>query len=77
MQGKNLINKSNPDQLKILNELETELQKQHQDPENYPGCALMIDGPGGNGKTFLMETIVAYCNKPENKFLALCSAYSG
>ena len=40
----------------------------------------MIDGPGGNGKTFLLETIVAYCNSRDNQgkeLLALASAFSG
>ena len=37
----------------------------------------MLDAPGGHGKTFVLETIVDYCNKPENNYLALCSAYSG
>ena len=31
----------------------------------------MLDVPGGHGKTFVLETIVDYCNKPENNYLAL------
>ena len=32
----------NPDQLKILKECESELQKLKNDPENYPGFSIMI-----------------------------------
>ena len=61
----------NDDQLSILKEVESELQKQNEDPDNYPGYCAMIDGPGGNGKTFLLKTIVSYCNMPENNYLPI------
>ena len=77
MKGNNSINKPNEGQLKILEEVETELAQWSNDPQHYKGKVLMIDGPGGYGKTFLLETIVAYCNLPENRHIALCSAFSG
>ena len=36
-----------------------------------------VDAPGGTGKTFLIETLAAWCALPENNFLCLCSAFSG
>ena len=77
MKGNNSINQPNEGQLKILEEVEQELEKWSNDPQHYRGKVLMIDGPGGYGKTFLLETIVAYCNLQENKHIALCSAFSG
>ncbi len=77
MEGDNAIGKSNPDQLKIVDEIIEELKKQKQNPKEYKGKALLLDGPGGNGKTFTLETIYAYCNRGDNQHLVLCSAYSG
>ena len=77
MEGNNSIGKKNESQLKILDEIEGELEKWSSNPSKYKGKAIMIDGPGGYGKTFLLETIVAYCNLQENNYVALCSAFSG
>ena len=77
MNGINSINAKNQDQLDILKEIEDELTKQSSNPTEYGGKSIMLDGPGGHGKTFLLETIYAYCNLPENNYLALCSAFSG
>ena len=77
MNGLNSINAKNQDQLDILKEVEDELTKQSSNPKDYEGKFIMLDGPGGHGKTFLLETIYAYCNLPENNYLALCSAFSG
>ena len=77
MEGKNAIGKRNDSQLAILDEVEGELEKWSSDPSKYRGKVLMIDGPGGYGKTFLLETIVSYCNLQENNYVALCSAFSG
>ena len=77
MEGNNAIGKDNPSQLSILDEVERELTKWKDDPSKYSGKCLMIDGPGGYGKTFLLETIFAYCNLDCNRYVALCSAFSG
>ena len=77
MEGRNKIGKNNPDQLKILDELEKEADKRANDRLNYDGFAIMLDGPGGNGKTFLLETFYNYCNRRDKQYLVLCSAFSG
>ena len=77
MRGDNKIGKPNPDQLSFVEDVIKELGKKSDDPRHYPGKCFMLDGPGGNGKTFCLETIFNYCNMKENKFLCLCSAFSG
>lgn len=77
MRGDNKIGKDNPDQLSFVEELIGELKKKCELERAYAGKAFMLDGPGGNGKTFCLDTIYAYCNMPENRFLCLCSAFSG
>ena len=68
---------TNPEQLEILAKIETEIKKYDDDPESYEGFVGMLDAPGGTGKTFLIETLAAFCALPENNFLCLCSAFSG
>ena len=77
MNGDNSIGKKNQDQLDILEEVENDLRRQSKNPKTFEGKAIMLDGPGGHGKTFLLETIYEFCNLPENGYLALCSAFSG
>ena len=77
IRGRNKIGKSNPDQLKFIEDIQQQLEMSEEDPDNYKGVCYMLDGPGGNGKTFCLETLYAYCNMPERNFLCLCSAYSG
>ena len=74
MEGKNSIGQPNNDQLGILNDLEKEIEKYAKNPDSYPGYCIMLDAPGGTGKTYLIETIAAYC--AVNKYLCLCSAFS-
>ena len=77
MKGINKIGKPNPDQLNFCKDVEEQLKQKRDNPEEFKGKCYMLDGPGGNGKTFCLETIYNYCNMPENQFLCLCSAYSG
>ena len=77
MEGNNRIGKPNPEQLNILAKIEGEIKKYNDDPAQYGGFVAMLDAPGGTGKTFLIETLAAYCALPTNNFLCLCSAFSG
>ena len=77
MRGNNKIGKDNPDQLNFVEEVTKELQDKREKGKSYNGKCYMLDGPGGNGKTFCLDTIYAYCNMEENEFLCLCSAFSG
>ena len=75
MEGHNKINAPNPEQLEILTDLEKEIEQYATHPDSYDGYCIMLDAPGGTGKTFLIETVAAYCAL--NKHLCLCSAFSG
>jgi len=77
MRGNNRIGKANPDQLNFVEEIISELKAKRELKKNYNGKAFMLDGPGGNGKTFCLDTIFSYCNMPNQEFLCLCSAFSG
>ena len=77
MRGENTIGKPNPDQLSFVEDVIKELDKKCDNPKTFSGKCFMLDGPGGNGKTFCLETIFNYCNMAENGFLCLCSAFSG
>lgn len=77
MEGQNQGGFRNQQQLDILARLETEIRDYHDNPEEYGGFVAMLDAPGGTGKTFLIETLAAYCALPENNFLCLCAAFSG
>ena len=77
MRGNNKIGKDNPDQLNFVEEVTKELQNKREQGRSYNGKCYMLDGPGGNGKTFCLDTIYSYCNMKENDFLCLCSAFSG
>ena len=74
MEGNNSIGQPNNEQLGILNDLEKEIEKYAKNVDSYPGYCIMLDAPGGTGKTYLIETIAAYC--AVNKHLCLCSAFS-
>ena len=75
MEGNNKIGASNEEQLQILSKLEEEIENYAKQPDSYGGFCIMLDAPGGTGKTYLIETIAAYCSI--NKHLCLCSAFSG
>ena len=74
MEGNNSIGEPNNEQLSILNDLEKEIEKYAKNPDSYRGYCIMLDAPGGTGKTYLIETISAYC--AINGHLCLCSAFS-
>ena len=74
MEGNNPIGEPNNEQLCILNDLEKEIEKYAKNPGSYRGYCIMLDAPGGTGKTYLIETIAAYCAM--NQHLCLCSAFS-
>ena len=74
MEGNNSIGEPNNEQLSILNDLEKEIEKYSKNPDSYRGYCIMLDAPGGTGKTYLIETIAAYC--AINQHLCLCSAFS-
>ena len=67
----------NPEQCEILKKITDAIQSYDSDPKSFQGFVGMLDAPGGTGKTFLIETLDAYCALPENNFLCLCSAFSG
>ena len=73
MEGNNEKKLNNPEQLHILQTLETAIDDYHN-KDNYNGLCVMLDAPGGTGKTFLIETIAAHCAM--NDYLCLCSAFS-
>jgi len=77
MEGDNPGGFRNQQQLDILTKLEKEIRAYNDSPEDYDGFVGMLDAPGGTGKTFLIETLAAYCALPENNFLCLCAAFSG
>ncbi len=77
MQGENKIGQRNDEQYNWIQEIITQLELKDENPKDYPGVCYMLDGPGGNGKTFCLETLYAYCCKDDNKYLCLCSAFSG
>ena len=59
MSGHNEKGLKNPEQLKILETLERAIDDYHK-KEDYNGMCVMLDAPGGTGKTFLIETIAAH-----------------
>jgi hypothetical protein len=75
MQGNNSIGEKNEEQLEVLSTLQNEIEKYATEEESYNGYCIMLDAPGGTGKTFLVETIAAYCAL--NNYLCLTSAFSG
>ena len=77
MQGQNAINARNKNQYDLVKEVERALQEKKNNPDSFKGLCFMLDGPGGNGKSFCLETIYYYCNIPQNQYLCLCSAASG
>ena len=60
MKGINKIGKSNEDQLRFIHDVQDQLESKEKDPDNYGGVCYMLDGPGGNGKTFCLETVYEY-----------------
>ena len=58
-----------------MKDVEREIEKYVTEGKNYEGYCVMLDAPGGTGKTFLIETIASYCSL--KKHLCLCSAFSG
>ncbi len=60
MNGQNSIGKSNEDQLQFIHDIQTQLDLKSANPDDYPGVCYMLDGPGGNGKTFCLKTLYAY-----------------
>jgi hypothetical protein len=77
MEGDNPGKFKNTEQLVILSRIEKEIEEYVKDPKKYKGFVGMLDAPGGTGKTFLIETIAAYCALPQNNHLCLCAAFSG
>ena len=75
MEGNNEGGFINKEQLNIFKDFETQIQKYDEQGSSYPGYCRMLDAPGGTGKTYLIETIAAYCAL--NQHLCLCSAFSG
>ena len=71
------ISTMNEGQMKVLNVVQDEIEKYVKDPRTYEGFVGMLDAPGGTGKTFLIETLAAFCALPQNNYLCLCSAFSG
>ena len=60
MKGDNSIGKPNQDQLRFIHDIQRELNKMENERDDYKGVCYMLDGPGGNGKTFCLETLYAY-----------------
>ncbi len=60
MNGQNSIGKSNEDQLQFIHDIQTQLDLKSANPDDYPGVCYMLDGPGGNGKTFCLKALYAY-----------------
>ena len=75
MQGNNSIGAKNEEQLQILSTLKNEIEKYATDEESYNGYCIMLDAPGGTGKTFLINRLLEYVSGPHS--IALATAFTG